>query len=327
MELYQINFVEGIPVYRQLVDRLRTSIKNGTLQNGDQLPTVRELSQKLELAQGTVKRAYDELRSEGLVNQIQGRGTFVSYQRVDPESRKERAMAAIDTMLDQLEAMNFSMMETRIYLDLKLRDREMIQKNLKVALVECNPEILSQAAEQLRRLSGIEVYTYVLEEIRRYPYALAEEMDLIITTMSHADELDQLVTATKKIARVAMRLQPRCVGQIVRLPDDAVVGILSGTLRYGDLLRQTCSSYADRVTILEPQLLGTPDGCQTLLDKVDAILLPEGYEKYCSQADLHQLRAFTDEEKPLLQCAYQIDEGSFMYVEDKIRRLLAKQKI
>ena len=91
MELYQINFVEGIPVYRQLVDRLRTNIKNGTLKNGDQLPTVRELSQQLELAQGTVKRAYDELRAEGLVTQIQGRGTFVSHQAVDPESRKERA--------------------------------------------------------------------------------------------------------------------------------------------------------------------------------------------------------------------------------------------
>ena len=34
MELYQINFVDGIPVYRQLVDRLRTNIKNGTLSNG-----------------------------------------------------------------------------------------------------------------------------------------------------------------------------------------------------------------------------------------------------------------------------------------------------
>ena len=85
--------------------------------------------------------------------------------------------------------------------------------------------------------------------------------------------------------------------------------------------------FSDIMELLEPQLLGTPDGCPTLLDKVEAILLPEGYEKFCSQADLNQLRAFTDEEKPLLQCAYQIDEGSFMYVEDKIRRLLAKQKI
>lgn len=326
MELYQINFVDGIPVYRQLVDRLRTNIKNGHLQNGDQLPTVRELSQQLKLAQGTVKRAYDELRNEGLVQQIQGRGTFVCHHQVDPESRKERAMAAIDAMLDQLEDMNFSIMEARIYLDLKLRDRETIHNNLKVALVECNPEILSQAAEQLRQLSGIDVYTYVLDEVRHYPYALAEEMDLIVTTVTHADEMEALTTAGKKLARVALRLRPRCVGQIVKLPEDARVGVLSGSLRYGELLRQTCSGYTDQVTILEPQLLGQPGGCPALLDRIDAVLLPEGYEKYCSQADLEQLRRF-GAEKPLLPCAYQIDEGSFMYVEDKIRRLQAKQKI
>ena len=151
MELYHINFVEGIPVYRQLVDRLRTNIKNGTLENGAQLPTVRELSQQLSLAQGTVKRAYDELRNENLVQQVQGRGTFVSYQPVDPDSRKARAMAAIDEMLNQLEALDFSMMETKIFLDLKLRDRELIQENLKVALVECSPEMLAHAAEQMRK--------------------------------------------------------------------------------------------------------------------------------------------------------------------------------
>ncbi len=326
MELYQINFVEGIPVYRQLVDRLRTNIKNGTLPNGTQLPTVRDLSQQTSLAQGTVKRAYDELRSEGLVKQVQGRGTFVSYQPLDPESRISRAMAAIDTMLDQLEEIHFSMAETRIYLDLKLREREEIQENLKIALVECNPEILAQISEQLRTLSGIDVYTYVLDEVRRYPYALAEEMDLIITTVTHSEEVNRLVTAAKKIARVALRLQPRCVAQIVRLPDDAVVGILCGSLRYGELLRQTCGSYADRVEILPPQQLGDPKGCEALLSRIDALLIPEQFEKYASAAELAQLHDFAVK-KPLLPCAHQIDEGSFMYVEDKIRRLHAKQRI
>lgn len=326
MELYQINFVEGIPVYRQLVDRLRTNIKNGSLKHGDQLPTVRELSQQLHLAQGTVKRAYDELRAEGLVQQIQGRGTFVCHQLVDPESRKERAMAAIDAMLDQLEAMDFSMTETRIYLDLKLRERETTQDDLKVALVECNPEILSQTADQLRQLAGIEVYSYLLDEIRHYPYALAEEMDLIVTTVTHADEVESLTTAGKKLARVALRLRPRCVGQLVKLPEDARLGILSSSLRYGELLRQTCSGYTDQVTIPEPQLLGQPGGCQAFLDQLDAVLLPEAYEKYCSQADLEQLHHFA-EKKSLLLCAYQIDEGSFMYVEDKIGRLQARKRI
>ena len=101
-ELYQIDFVEGVPVYRQLVDRIRANIKSGVMENGMQLPTVRELAGQLGLALGTVKRAYDELGKEGLVQQVQGRGTFVSYRHVDSESRKERAMSAIDEMLSKL---------------------------------------------------------------------------------------------------------------------------------------------------------------------------------------------------------------------------------
>ena len=320
MELYQINFVEGIPVYRQLVDRIRSNIKSGAMTDGLQLPTVRELSGQLEVAPGTVKRAYDELAKEGLVQQLQGRGTFVSYRRVDPESRKDRAMAAIDTMLDELEEVGFSPAEMKIYLDLKLREREQTRENLQVALVECNPEVLAQVAEQLRKIPGLDLTTYVLDDLRRYPFRLAEDKDLVITTLTHAEEVQQLTGAKKKMARIALRLRPRYVGRIVKLPDDTVVGVLSGSLRYGELLRQTCSTYTDGVEVLPPQLLGDAAGCGELLEKVGAVLVPENYEKYCSPRELEQLRAFK-EHSPLLRCAHQIDEGSLMYVEDKIERL------
>lgn len=325
-ELYQIDFVEGVPVYRQLVDRIRANIKSGVMENGMQLPTVRELAGQLGLALGTVKRAYDELGKEGLVQQVQGRGTFVSYRHVDSESRKERAMSAIDEMLRVLEEMNFSMTETRIYLDLKLRQREMVQENLKVALVECNPEVLSQVADQLRSIPGIDIFTYLLEEMRRYPYHLSEEMDLVVTTMTHAEEVEQLLGSHRKMARIALRLQPRYVGQIVKLPDEAAVAVLCGSLRYGELLAQTCLTYTDRVHLLPPRLLGNAEGCGTVLDEADAVVLPENFEKYCTARELEQLRTFA-EDAPLLRCAHQVDEGSLMYVEDKIQRLRAGQKI
>ena len=326
MELYQINFAEGIPVYRQLVDRIRSNIKSGVMVDGLQLPTVRDLSQQLGVALGTVKRAYDELAKEGLVQQVQGKGTFVSYRRIDPESRKERAMAAIDVMLDELEEMRFSMAETKIYLDLKLREREKYQENLKVALVECNPEVLAQVADQLRQIPGIDLFTYVIDEVRRYPFRLAEEMDLVVTTMTHAEEVEELTGAANKVARIALRLRPRYVGQIVKLEDNAVVGVLCGSLRYGDLLRDTCAAYTDRVTLLEPQLLGRDEGCAELLSKVQAVMLPENFERYCSTPELEQLSEF-NRRCPLLRCAHQIDEGSLMYVEDKIERLRSKRRI
>ena len=82
-ELYQIDFVEGVPVYRQLVDRIRANIKSGVMENGMQLPTVRELAGQLGLALGTVKRAYDELEQEGFIYTIPAKGCFVAQKNVE----------------------------------------------------------------------------------------------------------------------------------------------------------------------------------------------------------------------------------------------------
>ena len=76
-----------IPLYRQLVDRIQAAIKKGDLPSGEKLPTVQEMSQKLSIARGTIKRAYDELERKGLLEKVQGRGTFVCYEPVNTGSR------------------------------------------------------------------------------------------------------------------------------------------------------------------------------------------------------------------------------------------------
>ena len=143
-DFFPINPQLDIPIYQQLVDHIRTDIKTGRLAAGGKLPTVRELADQLGLARGTIKRAYDELEKAGMVEKVQGRGTFVSYQPESLESRKDRAMAAIDQLFDQLVEMGFSINEMSIFLKLKLQERASQQANLKVAVVECNPEVLSQ---------------------------------------------------------------------------------------------------------------------------------------------------------------------------------------
>ena len=67
-----------IPIYQQLVDRVRTAVKQGTLTNGQQLPTVQELAQMLGVARGTIKRAYDELEKDGFLYTVAGKGCYVA---------------------------------------------------------------------------------------------------------------------------------------------------------------------------------------------------------------------------------------------------------
>lgn len=322
--LYQINLELDVPIYQQLSDGIRSNIKLGKMAPGMQLPTVRDLADELGIARGTVKRAYDELEAAGIVEKMQGRGTFVRYRQDSSDSRKERAMGAIDSMLGQLEALGFSMTEINIFLNLKLRERAEHQSSVKIAVIECNPEILSQLADQLRKLEQVDLYPYLLSEVEAYPYQIGEDMDLIVATAVHAGELEKILAERKKLAKIALRLMPRSVAQIIKLQPRETVGILCHSSRFGELVYTVCQTYTEDVTVEAPCLL-EQDWEAYLADKT-AVLLPEGYEKYCTPAQAELLRRF-GETRRLILCAYQVDEGSFMYLEDKIDRLREKKRI
>ena len=309
-----------IPIYRQLVDKIRAAVKLGDLIPGQQLPTVQELADQLAVAKGTIKRAYDELGNMGVLEKIQGRGTFVCYQPANSGSRKERAMGAIDALLDELEEMGFSATEINIFLTLKQRERSETLSTVKVAAVECNPESLSQLSEQLRCVKGIELYSYLLESIRQYPYKLDEEVDLVITTAEHAEYLESILPDRKKLARVAIRLTPETLTGMVRLRSGERVGILSCSNRFGDMLYNACRSYARNVTFSQPRLFASELELDAFLSDKDALLVPMHYEKYCSDEAAQALSAL-EKKGRLIRCAYEMDEGSALYLEEKLQQL------
>jgi GntR family transcriptional regulator len=67
----------GVPPYLQLVQQVKQAMRLGMLGVGDQLPTVREVVERLVINPNTVLKAYRELEHEGLVASRPGQGTFV----------------------------------------------------------------------------------------------------------------------------------------------------------------------------------------------------------------------------------------------------------
>jgi len=68
----------GVATYLQIVRQVKDALRLGTLDVGDQLPTVREVVADLAVNPNTVAKAYRDLEREGLVVARQGRGTFVA---------------------------------------------------------------------------------------------------------------------------------------------------------------------------------------------------------------------------------------------------------
>ena len=322
--IYKINTELDVPIDRQLVDSIHNAVKKGELSAGYQLPTVQVLTEKLGIARGTVKRAYDELERLGIVEKVQGRGTFVCYQPSNSGSRKEQAMAAINSMLDKLDEMGFSPSEINIFLNLKLRERAEQEAHVKIAVVECNPENLSQMSEQLRHINGVDLYPYLLESIQQYPYKLGEDFDLIVTTAGHADYLENVVPLKKKVVRVALRLSADSLAPIIKLRPGKTLGIIGNSHRFAELLYHTCQSYTEDVQLHEPMLADSAEEIKQYLHGKDAILVPGSYERYFSGQIVELLRRFQGN---LMECNYEMDAGSILYLETKIKRLLEDKQI
>src|SRR5258706_12094515 len=75
--LIQLDRNIGLPLYRQICQKLREAILSGELAEGIRLPTERSLASELGVNRTTVMNAYNELASEGLIEGHVGRGTLV----------------------------------------------------------------------------------------------------------------------------------------------------------------------------------------------------------------------------------------------------------
>ncbi len=70
------------PVYAQLAGIVRGQISSGRFRPGDQLPSEAMLVRTYGVSPMTVRRAVEQLVDEGVVNAVQGRGTFVNAVRL-----------------------------------------------------------------------------------------------------------------------------------------------------------------------------------------------------------------------------------------------------
>lgn len=73
----EIDPLSPVPIYQQIRDRIVEAIGAGALRRGDGLTSVRALASAFAINPATVSKAYDLLRSEGLVGTNAKSGTFV----------------------------------------------------------------------------------------------------------------------------------------------------------------------------------------------------------------------------------------------------------
>lgn len=76
--MFTVDFQSRTPIFEQIKHQVEEYIRLGILNNGDRLPSVRELTESVGVNPNTVQKAYSALGSDGLLVSATGNGCFVS---------------------------------------------------------------------------------------------------------------------------------------------------------------------------------------------------------------------------------------------------------
>ncbi|MCK5214092.1 MAG: GntR family transcriptional regulator [Candidatus Omnitrophica bacterium] len=88
---FQINTSSGVPIYRQIIDQVKTHIATGRIKPDTFLLSVRQVAGELEINPMTVSKAYSTLEKEGVLGYVRGQGMKVkmkSHARADLKKRE-----------------------------------------------------------------------------------------------------------------------------------------------------------------------------------------------------------------------------------------------
>jgi DNA-binding transcriptional regulator YhcF (GntR family) len=315
------------PVYRQIIEQVTRKLRAGELKPGDRLPTERELAEKLGIARGTVNRAYEELTRSQILESIPGRGSFISAQQdVAETSRKERAVALIAELIDTLRNLRFSYREIRTLIELGILEKERMFEELSIAVVDCNPEALAVFRKQLNFLTTMPLTLFLLDDLA----ASAEvekklsAFDLVLTSARHYTEVLGMAPGIKdKLIQVALSPSQDTIIALATIKPGRKLGVICESRQFRDIILNKLRDLMidDGVEVLRYAEL---DRLPLFLADKEVIIVPPSWKQPEGKVAQASLQDFTSRGGKLIIFDYQVERGSVIYVEERVRDLLAQ---
>jgi DNA-binding transcriptional regulator YhcF (GntR family) len=314
-----------IPAYRQLIEQITSLVRSGALKAGDRVPPERELSRQLAIARGTIAKAYQELARSGILDITPGRGSFVSSrQDVIPANRMQRAVQAIHALVDELTEMRFSSREIKTTVDLVLLEREEQFDNFHLALIDCSPEALSLFSRQLGLLSRIDLKTMLLDDLLSGPEPdkRLSQFDLILTTATHYSELLGVAQGVRdKLVQVVVSPSQETIISLAGLKPSHSLGILCQSDKFLAIIKAKLADLClnNRVASLAwpPEI----EPLRAFLADKDVLIVPPGFSTLCNRDSAPLVAEFTEAGGKIIPFDYQIERGSLIYLEERIKGL------
>lgn len=313
-----------VSIYKQIVNQITEGVKNGSLLPGEKLPTQRDISIRLNIARGTLQKAFEELENKGIIETIKGSGTFVKDNRVPVNGNvKQAAEAFIDDTLEKLVAMGFTMEEIRSIIDNRLHQKLIQQHKVRIVAIECNPEALEIFKSQMTLMENAEFRMFVVEDVLKFkqPEKVFEDYDLIITTITHYEKIKELLFPLRdRLFKVAVSPAPETIIQLVSLPRNTKLGVIVKSINFRNIMLRHLKTFHIDSSRVEHGFASDAAATLRLLQK-DVLIIPQCFHLE-DVVSPKELLAFRKKGGRIIEFKYQMEQGSLIFIEQKIESIL-----
>jgi len=235
--MIQLDRDASTPIVEQLAEQLRFHLATGRFRTGERLPSARSFGDQLGVSFHTVRKAYQQLETEGLVEAHPGSGyTVIERSPLSVEDRMERGAGVVQEAIQKLIGLGLDEGEVEYLFQEQLAFLEDPSERPKVVFAAAYRELAEACAEQISAALQERVEAVRLEDLGQHVDA-----DLVVTphaslqvaarAISGADTVSVLVhPPSEALARVARLLPTATLGLITRYGD--AVGPVLTELRY-----------------------------------------------------------------------------------------------
>lgn len=284
---------------------------------GQLLPSIRELAAELGVNRNTVRKVYEELRSEGHILTIHGKGSYVVKRTELSSSFPERntLLKQIDGLIANAKGAGVDRWELARNINTSI-NKHYNSQILKVGFIECNKRDTFELSRELSDSISMPVEPIQLNELVNDPDKYLS-YNLLITTFFHiqeAEEIHQTIKGDAKIIAIQINPVPEVLLEIARLRPGTTVALVSSNQRTNRGLRNIIQTYNPVLAVRSVVIEDDPNGLNNLEQWADVILDSQSVNEVVS-AKFPDLKIVT--------VHFQIDSKSMDFVRKNVVAMLA----
>lgn len=210
------------PVHEQLTEQLRYQIASGVFELDETLPSTRALAEQVGVSFHTVRKAYQELERDGLLEAKVGKGYIVRERTpLGKSERIERGAAIVQDALQRLIALGLQESEVEYLFQEQFSTLSTHAPGPKVVFAAPYRELAEAVAQQLAQALHQSIAPATLDQLD-----LHRDADFLLTRYADVDVARSSVPRAD-VFGVVTAITPEALDAIVQLLPDQTLGVVT----------------------------------------------------------------------------------------------------